>query len=167
MAGEAYSQVFSSVYGLETIALRYFNVFGPRQNPNSQYSAVIPKFIKALLAGQRPVIYGDGKQSRDFTFVANVVQANILASRVPCKGGNVMNCACHGQVTLNELVDRLNAILGTAIKAEYGPDRAGDIKHSYADIGRIKEVLGFEPTVEFEAGLRITCEYYRTLMQST
>lgn len=161
LAGEAYSQVFASVYGLETIALRYFNVFGPRQNPHSQYSAVIPKFIKAMLNGRRPVIYGDGTQSRDFTFVDNVVQANILASRVACKGGVVMNCACHGQVTLNELVDRLNSILGTSIKPEYGPERAGDIKHSYAAIERMKQVLGFTPTVDFETGLRRTCEHYR------
>ena len=160
LAGESYFSVFGRVYGIQTVALRYFNVFGPRQNPDSQYSAVIPKFIKAMLAGKRPVIYGDGTQSRDFTFVANVVEANIRAATRDIPPGSVMNCACHGQVTLNELVARLNAILGTSIEPEYAEPRPGDIKHSFADIERMKRLLDFTPAVGFEEGLKKTCEYY-------
>ncbi len=161
-AAESYVRVFANVYGTPTVVLRYFNVFGPRQNPDSQYSAVIPKFIKAMMAGKRPVIYGDGTQSRDFTFVANVVEANIRAATREIPPGSVMNCACHGQVTLNELVSKLNEILGTSIKPEYADPRPGDIKHSFADIGRMQELLDFTPTVDFESGLVKTCEYYRT-----
>ena len=152
LAGESYVTVFGRIYGIQTVSLRYFNVFGPRQNPDSQYSAVIPKFIKAMMAGKRPVIYGDGTQSRDFTFVANVVEANIRAATREFPTGSVMNCACHGQITLNELVNRLNAILGTSIKPEYADPRPGDIKHSYADIRRMQQLLDFTPTVEFESG---------------
>ena len=162
LAGESYFSVFGRVYGIQTVALRYFNVFGPRQNPDSQYSAVIPKFIKAMMAGKRPVIYGDGTQSRDFTFVANVVEANIRAATRDIPPGSVMNCACHGQVTLNELVARLNAILGTNIEPEYAEPRQGDIKHSFADIDRMKRLLDFTPSVDFETGLKRTCDYYRT-----
>jgi nucleoside-diphosphate-sugar epimerase len=166
LAGEQYFKVFAGVYGMQTVALRYFNVFGPRQNPNSQYSAVIPKFITAMLGGKKPVIFGDGTQSRDFTFVANVVEANIRASKIEGNGGVVMNCACHGQISLNELVDRLNVILGTTLKPEYKDTRPGDIKHSFASIDRMKSVLGFEPGVDFETGLRTTCEFYKQLMKS-
>jgi UDP-glucose 4-epimerase len=141
LAGEKYCQVFSRLYGIETVILRYFNVFGSRQDPNSQYSAVIPLFIKLLSNNQRPTIFGDGTQSRDFTYVANVVEANILAAtKEDCpkdpfgKSGIVMNCACHGQVTLNDLVIELNRLLGKKIKPIYVDKRPGDILHSFADI---------------------------------
>ncbi len=138
LAGEKYCQVFAKLYGIETVILRYFNVFGPRQDPNSQYSAVIPKFIKAIKEDKQPVIYGDGTQSRDFTYVSNVVEGNILAATKEIESGLVMNCATHGQMTLNELVNQLNKILGKEIKPVYDKPRPGEIKHSFADI-RINE----------------------------
>jgi nucleoside-diphosphate-sugar epimerase len=161
LAGETYSRVFHGMYGLETIALRYFNVFGPRQDPSSQYSAVIPKFIRAMLQDRAPVIYGDGTQSRDFTYVANVVEANIRAATAACETGITMNCACHGQVTLLELVEALNAILGKNIQPEFSKDRPGDIKHSFADIELMKKALGFTPPIDFRTGLQLTCQFYR------
>ncbi|NOX36394.1 MAG: SDR family oxidoreductase [Calditrichaeota bacterium] len=166
LAGEKYCQVFSRIYGLHTVALRYFNVFGPRQNPNSQYSAVIPKFIKAILNDEPPVIYGDGEQSRDFTFVKNVVEANILATEVDCPPGIVMNCAAHQRITLNELVRTINQILGKNIQPIYTDPRPGDIKHSFADITRIQETLGYEPFILFEDGLRMTIDWYRMKYQN-
>lgn len=160
LAGEKYCAVFSRVYGLETIALRYFNVFGPNQDPGSQYSAVIPKFITAMEKDQRPVIYGDGEQSRDFTFVSNVVDANILASESKIDSAMTLNCACSGQVTLNELVSCINDLIGKEIKPEYAEPRAGDIKHSFADISLIGEMLGFHPEVDFHSGLKRTVESF-------
>ena len=153
---EHYCRVFSQVYGVETIALRYFNVFGPRQNPHSQYSAVIPKFIKTMREKQRPVIFGDGEQSRDFTFVANVVEANLLAAAIDWKEPLVMNCATHGRVTLNELVRQLNGLLGVSIEPVYQPARPGDIRHSFADIALAKTELGYNPHCSFNEGLRMT-----------
>ncbi len=161
LAGEKYCGVFANIYGLHTVCLRYFNVFGPRQNPDSQYSAVIPKFIKAMSNNSAPTIYGDGEQSRDFTFVENVVNANILATEVDCQPGVVMNCAAHERISLNELVEKLNGILGTQIKAEYTNPRPGDVKHSFADINLIHETLGYSPKVDFETGLRRTMEWMR------
>jgi len=161
LAGEKYCQVFARIYGLHTVALRYFNVFGPRQNPDSQYSAVIPKFIKAMLNGQSPTIYGDGEQSRDFTYIANVVEANILATEVDCPPGVVMNCAAHQRITLNQLVEILNKILNTDIRPQYTDPRPGDVKHSFADINKIKENLGYEPQILFEEGLLRTVEWFR------
>ncbi len=163
MAAEHYCRVFGTLYGMQTVALRYFNVFGPRQDPTSQYSAVIPKFITALLEGRRPVIYGDGAQSRDFTFVSNVVDANLLAAMIDIQGGSFMNCACHGRVSLNDLVVAVNRILGTSLDPEYAPERPGDVKHSFASIDRMKQELGYTPLVSFEEGLRRTCSYYRKL----
>ena len=156
--GEMYSKVFEEVYGLQTASLRYFNVFGPRQDPNSQYSAVIPKFIAKLIKGESPVIYGDGEQSRDFTFVKKVVQANILAAKSNKTGS--FNVACGKRYTLNELVGMLNEILGTDIKPEYASERAGDIKHSLADIGRM-ESIGYSGKGEFIDELRATAEFFR------
>jgi len=154
LTGEHYMRVFHSLYGLETIALRYFNVFGPNQDPTSQYSAVIPKFIKALMEDRQPVIYGDGTQSRDFTFVSNVVNANILAATKQLdEYGIAMNIACHERVSLNELVAELNTILGKNITPIYQDPRPGDVKHSFAAIGLIKEKLGFEVGVRFAQGL--------------
>ncbi len=163
LAAEQYCRVFADLYGLETVALRYFNVFGPRQDPTSQYSAVIPKFITAMVKGKRPVIYGDGLQSRDFTYVLNVVEANLLAATVDLpERGVFMNCACHGQTSLNDLVRELNRILGTSIQPEYAPEREGDVKHSFAAIDRMVSVLGYRPGITFGEGLDRTCAYYRS-----
>ena len=155
--GELYSKVFEEVYGLQTASLRYFNVFGPRQDPNSQYSAVIPKFIAKLLNGESPIIYGDGEQSRDFTFVKKVVQANILAAESSKTGS--FNVACGKRYTLNELVGMLNEILGTDIRPEYTEERAGDIKHSLADINKIKSIE-YNEAGEFIDELRATAEFF-------
>ncbi len=161
LAGEKYCQVFARIYNLHTVALRYFNVFGPRQDPNSQYSAVIPKFIKAILKDQSPTIFGDGTQSRDFTYVSNVVEANILATEADFPPGMVFNCACHERTNLNELVEKINAILGKNIKPVYADPRPGDVKHSYADIERIQKYLGYEPRVMFDEGLEKTIRWYQ------
>jgi nucleoside-diphosphate-sugar epimerase len=160
LAGEKYGQVFSKIYGLETVALRYFNVFGPRQDPNSQYSAVIPNFITAILHGRRPVIYGDGEQSRDFTYVANVVAANLLAAEAPCEAGIVLNCACHDQTSLNELARGINEIVGARVEPLYQAARPGDIRHSFADVGEAGRRIGYVPAVSFREGLRRTVESY-------
>lgn len=161
LAGEHYCQVFFQLYGVETVALRYFNVFGPRQDPTSQYSAVIPKFIQAMNQGERPVIFGDGEQSRDFTYIDNVVHANILAATAESGvAGQVFNAACHGQITLNDLVGALNDALGTSIEPIYMEPRLGDIKHSFAAIDKLKKATGYEPQVSFAEGIRRTAEWY-------
>ncbi len=161
LSGEKYCSVFSRIYGLETISLRYFNVFGPRQDPSSQYSAVIPRFIKAINNNEQPVIFGDGEQSRDFTYVKNVVEANILAALTGCESGIAMNCAAGGQITLNQLVKYINNILGKNIKPVYKDPRAGDIKHSFADIHLAKDKIGYSPSVNFEEGLKLTADSYK------
>ncbi len=160
LTGEYYCKVFHQLHGLETVCLRYFNVFGPRQDPNSQYSAVIPKFVKALKAGKQPTIYGDGEQSRDFTYVFNNVTANLLACESPGIGGKVYNIACQQAYTLNDLVAMLNDILGTNIEPKYLEDRPGDIKHSLADISLAKEELLYEPKVDFKKGLELLVENF-------
>lgn len=161
LTGEHYMRVFHSLYGLETIALRYFNVFGPNQDPTSQYSAVIPKFITAMKEDRQPVIYGDGTQSRDFTFVSNVVNANILAATKQLdEYGIAMNIACHERISLNELIDELNKVLGKNIKPIYESPRPGDVKHSFAAIGLIKEKLGFEVGVRFASGIETVCKNF-------
>ncbi len=160
LASEKYCQVFSKVYGLHTVSLRYFNVFGPRQDPNSQYAAVIPKFIKAMLNDERPTIFGDGEQSRDFTYVANVVQANLLAATAQCDSGIVMNCACHGQIALTQLVEEINIVLGKDIKPVHAEARAGDIKYSFASIERASKLIGYQPGTDFIAGLTKTIQWY-------
>lgn len=161
LTGEYYCSVYYTVYGLPTISLRYFNVFGPRQDPNSQYAAVIPIFISSLLKGERPTIFGDGEQSRDFTFVTNVVNANILASRCEEAAGQVLNVACGERYTLNELFAILRQMINEDIDPIYSDPRPGDVKHSQADISRAKEVLRYEPGVSFEEGLEKTVEWYR------
>jgi Nucleoside-diphosphate-sugar epimerases len=162
LTGEHYLRVFYRLYGLETIALRYFNVFGPNQDPTSQYSAVIPKFIKALMEDRQPTIYGDGTQSRDFTFVSNVVNANILAATKQLNEyGIAMNIACHERITLNELVAELNKVLGKNITPIYATPRPGDVKHSFAAIDLIKEKLGFEVGVRFAEGVEITSSIFK------
>lgn len=160
-AQERYCQIFSQIYGLETVALRYFNVFGPNQDPTSQYSAVIPKFIKLIMADKEPVIYGDGSQSRDFTFVENNVWANIQACTAPKAAGQVINIACGERYTLIDLVNMINEILGKHIEPKFEKDRAGDVKHSLAGIDKAKDLLGYEVKVDFREGLKRTVEYFQ------
>ena len=163
LTGEYYCSVFTHVYGLETISLRYFNVFGPRQNPSSQYSGVISRFIDALMSGTDPVIYGDGEQSRDFTFIANVVDANIKAATASSGIGEVMNCANGERISLNELLATLRTITGNdANKTVYEAERKGDVKHSQADNGRAVECLGYEKLVGLEDGLRHTIDWWKS-----
>jgi len=161
-AAEVYCRLFSDIYGFETISLRYFNVFGPRQDPGSEYSAVIPKFISSMIRGQRPAIFGDGLTSRDFSYIDNVIEGNILAmnaKKIAC--GRAYNIACGEKTTLNQLVEEINAILGTDIAPRYEKERPGDIKHSLADISMAKRHLGFRPKVFFREGLRKTVEWYK------
>lgn len=161
LAAESYCRIFYDLYGLETVSLRYFNVFGPRQDPTSAYSAVIPLFIKAMLAGESPTVHGDGTQSRDFTFIANNVQANLLATQAPDVGGQVFNIACGQRYSLLDLIERLNQALGTSIEPAFGPQRAGDVKHSLADIAKAQDLLGYNVDVDFEEGLARTIDWYR------
>ncbi len=160
--GELYAKVFADVYGLSTVSLRYFNIFGPFQDPASEYAAVIPKFILKLLEKEAPVIYGDGEQSRDFTYIDNAVAANLLACKSNQVGkGEVINVACGERYSLNELVAALNDIFGTAIDPAYSDPRPGDVKHSQADIARAKKLLGYEVKVGFKEGLRLTAEWFK------
>lgn len=158
LAGEGYCRSFHAVYGLETVSLRYFNVFGPRQDPLSQYAAVIPRFITALAAGESPVIFGDGEQSRDFTYVANVVDANIKAIDAPEVAGRAINVACGQRVTLNQLIAELQSLLGTRVDVAYAAPRSGDVRHSMADITLAHKLLHYEPSVSLREGLRNTIE---------
>lgn len=149
----------SEIYGMETVALRYFNVFGPHQNPNGEYAAVIPKFVSLMLDGDRPVIYGDGKQSRDFTYIDNVIHANISAAKSSASG-ITCNVGCGSRITINELVTRINEYLGTDIEAIHDDPRPGDVRHSLADLTQARESIGYEPVVEFDAGLERTIAYF-------
>ncbi|MBN2010268.1 SDR family oxidoreductase [candidate division KSB1 bacterium] len=160
LAGEKYCQVFTKLYGLETVVFRYFNVFGPNQDPNSQYSAVIPKFIEIIKKGVSPLIYGDGEQSRDFTFVKNVVNANLQAftSDIEFASGEVFNIACGKRITVNKMVEMINKILVKDVKPNYADPRPGDVKHSLANIGKAMQFLNYQPNVEFETGLKFTIE---------
>ena len=162
LAAEYYCRAFAAMGAVETVSLRYFNIFGPRQNPHGEYSAVIPKFITLMMAGKSPVIYGDGSQSRDFAFVANAVQANLLAADAEGVSGRVFNVAMGEQVGLLELVDKLNKLMGTKIKPKLEAARAGDIRDSLADIAQAKKALKYNPKVDFEEGLRRTIEFYRS-----
>jgi nucleoside-diphosphate-sugar epimerase len=156
LAGEEYCRAFARTYGVETVALRYFNVFGPRQDPNSQYAAVIPRFLSALYSAQAPVIYGDGKQSRDFTYVRNVVEANLLAGSAAGVSGEVFNIACADQVTVRDVLDLAAELMGVSIPPTLLPPRAGDIVHSRADISHAQSRLGYKPVVNFNTGLSLT-----------
>jgi UDP-N-acetylglucosamine 4-epimerase len=158
---EMYCQVFTKAYGLGTVSLRYFNVFGPRQDATSQYSGVLALFIPAVLEGRRPTIYGDGEQSRDFTYVKNVVEANLLACKASGVAGQVFNVACGDRITVNSMLQQINQITGKDIAPMYGDSRPGDIKHSQADITRARNLLGYQPKISFEEGLRHTIEWYR------
>ncbi len=160
LAAEQYCAVFYKVYGLETVALRYFNIFGPRQDPNSYYSAVIPKFIKAYFKGEPPIIYGDGLQSRDFTYIENVVEANLKACKAPEAPGQVFNIACGERITLNELAEALRKLTGAKVEPIHGEPRPGDIKHSLADISAAREKLGYEVKVPVFEGLKLTVEWF-------
>ena len=161
LAGEKYCQVFSRTYGLETVGLRYFNVFGLGQDPKSQYAAVMPLFITAFLDGSRITINGDGQQSRDFTFVENVIQANLKAAVAPKATGEVFNVACGNSTSLNQVIDHLRTITEVDTEVVHGPDRAGDIKHSLASIDKARELMGYNPAVSVESGLRMSVEWYR------
>ncbi len=161
LMGEYYCSVFSKVFGLETISLRYFNVFGPHQDPTSQYAAAIPAFVTSILENQPPTVYGDGEQSRDFTYVDNVVEANLSAARAKKTGGEVVNIACGEAVTVNGIIDMINEIVGRKVKPIYAPARKGDVKHSLADITAAKKLIGFKPVVPFRAGLEKAITWYR------
>jgi UDP-glucose 4-epimerase len=161
LAAEDYCRSFTRVYGLETVSLRYFNVFGPRQDPGSVYAAVIPRFIEALLDSRPPMVYGDGTQSRDFTFVENVVQANLLALNASDVAGEAFNIACGESVDLQKVVQLLSEFLNCNVQPEYRAPRAGDVKHSLADISKAKRMLGYYPSVPFREGLKQTFEYFR------
>jgi UDP-glucose 4-epimerase len=164
LAGELYMTSFHRVYGLETVTLRYFNVFGPYQDAESQYSGVLAKFITLMLRGEQPTIFGDGEQSRDFTYIDNVVSANLLACTAPTAqvAGRVMNAATGRRITLNQTFEILKQMTGYSSKAHYGPERAGDIKHSLADISLAGKLIGYKPVVAFEEGLARTVAWYRT-----
>jgi UDP-glucose 4-epimerase len=159
--GELYAQTFGRCYGLENVSLRYFNIFGPRQDPSSPYSGVLAKFCTAFLEDTQPVIFGDGEQSRDFTYVENAVQANLLACEAPNVSGKVFNVGVGDRFSLNQTVALLNQISGKSLETKYEPPRDGDIRDSQADISQAREFLGYEPQVTFEEGLRRTFDWYR------
>ena len=159
LAAERFCTSFSRVYGMEIVSLRYFNVFGPRQDPTSQYSAVVPRFIRAIADGEAVTIYGDGEQSRDFTFVDNVVGANLLAADAPDVGGEILNVATGGSVTVNALADAIGLMLGKPVEKVYEPAREADVQASWADVEAANRLLGYEPRVDFDDGLRRTADY--------
>ena len=162
LVGEQYMQMFTALYGLETVTIRYFNVFGPRQDPSSPYSGVISVFAKALLENKAPTIYGDGEQTRDFTYVANVVDGVLRAVKAPDAAGQVVNVATGSSISLNRLFASMRELLGSRLEVAYGPLRNGDVKDSLADITRARTLLGYEPLVPFEAGLKKTIDWYRS-----
>jgi UDP-glucose 4-epimerase len=161
LTGEYYCSVFYKIFGLETVSLRYFNVFGPYQDPASQYAAAIPAFVTAILKDEPPTIYGDGEQSRDFTYIDNVVDANLLAGRAKRTQGEVVNIACGQAVTVNEIIDMINNLLGKSVKPKYIAPRPGDVKHSLADITAARNLIGFKPVVQFKDGLQKAINWYR------
>ena len=161
LAAERFCVSFARVYGLETVALRYFNVFGPRQDPGSQYAAVVPLFVNAIAAGEPVTIHGDGEQSRDFTYVANVVDANLLAADAAEAAGTVLNIAAGGSETVGTLAETIGRLLGKPVTREHTPPRPGDVLQSWADVTRAREVIGYEPRIGFEEGLRLTIQYLR------
>lgn len=166
LAGELYCQAFYHSFGLETVGLRYFNVFGPRQDPQSPYSAVIPLFVTAILSGKPPTIFGDGGQSRDFIYIRNVVQGNLLASEAKDAPGRVINMAEGRQTSLLQLLEILSRLLGREVKPDFQPPRVGDVRESLADISLARSILGYEPETDLETGLRETIEYYREVAEA-
>jgi UDP-glucose 4-epimerase len=163
LTGELYCKAFAECFGLQTLSIRYFNVFGPRQDPRSQYAAAIPAFVTAILRGEPPTVYGDGEQTRDFTYVDNVVHGNLLAARVDRTDGQVVNVACGESVSVNQVIARINELLGRSIAPRYVEARPGDVKHSTADIRLAERTLGFVPQVPFDEGLRRAIAYYESL----
>jgi nucleoside-diphosphate-sugar epimerase len=163
LAGEEYLVALHATYGLETVVLRYFNIFGPRQDPNSQYAAVVPRFITTALAGERPTIFGDGKQTRDFVYIANVVHANLLAARAPAAdvAGQVFNIGCGKGVSVNELWEHIRTLAGVPLAPQYAQGRAGEVRDSVAELTKARRLMGYEPIVDFEEGLRQTIAFYR------
>ena len=158
---EEYCRLFYKLYGLETVCLRYFNVFGPRQDPKSEYAAVIPRFSTRLLAGNPPIVYGDGEQTRDFTYVANVVEANWKAATHPNAAGEAFNIGCGTRTSLNELLTLLNRLIGTHLQAAYEPARPGDVKHSVADVSKAARMLDYTPAISLTDGLERALAWYR------
>ena len=161
LTGETYARAFYECYGLETISLRYFNVFGTRQDPHSQYAAAIPAFVTAILRGEPPTVYGDGEQTRDFTYIDNVVHGNLLAMKAPHTAGQSINLACGGAISVNEVIAAINRVLKKSVRPQYVDHRPGDVRHSCADIQLARELLGFEPVIGFEEGLRRAIDYYK------
>ncbi|MFW6133501.1 MAG: SDR family oxidoreductase [Planctomycetota bacterium] len=163
LAGEVYMQGYAAVYGMETLSLRYFNVFGPFQDPSGPYAAVIPAFISRILHRERPVVYGDGEQSRDFCYIENVCRANWLAANAPSDvcDGRAVNVACHDSTTLNEILEQLGRLLEMPVRPEYAEARAGDVRHSLADISRARDILGYQPAAYFDEGLTAAIDWYR------
>jgi nucleoside-diphosphate-sugar epimerase len=166
LVAEQYCQMFTTLYGLETVTIRYFNVFGPRQDPSSPYSGVISLFIKALFEGQRPKIFGDGEQTRDFTYVANVVDGVLRACQAKDASGEVINVATNGRVSLNTLFTTLKGLVGASVEPIYNEPRAGDVRDSQADISKAARLLGYKPLVTFDQGLKNTVEWYRTTVEA-
>lgn len=166
LAAELYCRSFAATYAIETVCLRYFNIFGPRQDPDSPYSAVIPLFLRALLRGEQPTIYGDGLQSRDFCYVGNVVQANLLAADAADVSGGVFNIGVGQSTTLLKLLAELNRLLGTSVQPRFAPARQGDVRESLADITQARACLGYEPQIGLEAGLERSIEYYREMARA-
>jgi len=164
LAGEMYARAFTQLYGLSTVSLRYFNVFGPRQDPTTQYAGVLAKFCTCAVEGKPYSVYGDGEQSRDFTYVANVVAANIRAAECAVEGAPVINIACGERTTLNQIIAVLNELTGQNLPAQYGAPRAGDVRHSHADITRARTLLGYAPEIDLREGLRRTLEWYRKMV---
>ena len=164
LAGEEYCVAFHATYGLETVVLRYFNIFGPRQDPNSQYAAVVPRFITTALAGERPTIFGDGGQTRDFVYIANIVHANLLAARAPAAGvvGQVFNVGCGKGVSVNQLWEHIRTLAGVPLAPQYTQGRAGEVRNSVAGLAKTTRLLGYQPIIDFEEGLRQTVTFYRT-----
>ena len=161
LVGEYYAKVFYNVFGLETVSLRYFNVFGPHQDPTSQYAAAIPAFVTAILKDNPPTVFGDGLQSRDFTYVDNVVEANLLAAKAKRTAGEVLNIACGQAITVNEIIDIINELTGKNIKPIYTDPRPGDVKHSLADITLAEKTISYKPTLLFKQGLQLAIDWYR------
>jgi len=163
LTGEHYCRAFCECWGLETISLRYFNVFGARQDPASQYAAAIPAFVTAILADKPPTIYGDGEQTRDFTHVENVVHGNLLAMKIDKTAGQAVNLACGDRISVNQVIARINELLGKSVQPIYADARPGDVKHSCADIRKVRELLGFEPQLSFSDGLLRAIDYYKSI----
>ncbi len=166
LAGEHYCRIFTQLYGLETVSLRYFNVFGPRQDPDSQYAAVVPLFIQAGLEGVPLTVHGDGLQSRDFTFIDNVVQANLRAMEAPAAAGEAFNIACGSRYSLMDIVHAIERELGRTLTCNHTPPRAGDVRHTLADIGKAERLLGFKPTIGFEEGMARTVAHLKKQYQN-